>query len=366
MELKLLIMITLVAVLSFTGCAADYNQKNYVMPSEEEEHQATFLQWPHQHTYGLEYMEQLEPIWVEMAVELSKSEDVNIVVYDDQSKERVLKLMESEGADIERLNFFVYQTDDVWVRDNGPIFVRDTKDKLVMLDFGFNGWGEKTNFEKCLDIPKMLSKDMGFEYVNIHDFVLEGGAIELDGNGTLLTTRSSVSNKNRNPNLTEEEMNIYFKTYFSATNIVWLDGVEGLDITDFHIDGFAKFFDENTLLTLDEEDLIEWGVTDSDIELLLNLKNADGNQYEHVILPLTDKNVVLSNGKKLGYKGSYLNFYIANNVVLVPNYNDVNDEVANEIIQSLYPNRKVVGIDVRELYQYGGIIHCVTQQQPLQ
>jgi len=200
----------------------------------------------------------------------------------------------------------------------------------------------------------------------LNELVLEGGAFELDGNGTFLSTRSAVTNKNRNPKFSEADVERYMKEYLGATNFIWLDGVPGLDITDFHIDGFAKFHDQSTIITMNKNDLEEWGVPKKDIQTLLNAKNALGKPYKYVNLPISKHNVILENGKDLGYKGSYVNFYIGNTVVLVPNYHDPNDKIANEIIQKLYPDREVIGIDVRELYKHGGMIHCVTQQQPVE
>ncbi|MFO1443932.1 agmatine deiminase family protein [Bacillus sp. Bva_UNVM-123] len=138
-----------------------------------------------------------------------------------------------------------------------------------------------------------------------------------------------------------------------------------LAITDFHIDRFAKFYDEKTIVTFLENGLVEWGLLTKDIKTLLNAKNALGEPYTYVCLPLSKNNVTLENEEVLDEKGSYVNFYIGNKVVLVPNYKDPNDKIANNIIQKLYHGRKVVGIDVRTLYQHNGMIHCVTQQQPV-
>ena len=148
------------------------------------------------------------------------------------------------------------------------------------------------------------------------------------------------------------------------TNFIWLEGQVGLEITDQHIDGFARFGNSSTIVTMDEDDLLNFDVQPSDIDRLYAAKDKNGNNYTFLKVPLTRNNVVTTNGTNLGYKGSYINYYIANTKVLVPNYNDPNDEVANAIVQSLYPSRKVVGIDVRNLYANGGMIHCVTQQQP--
>jgi agmatine deiminase len=140
--------------------------------------------------------------------------------------------------------------------------------------------------------------------------------------------------------------------------------VVGLEITDMHIDGFAKFANKNTIVTMSESDLLYWEVPQTDIDRLYAAKNKSATTYNYVQLPLTMNNVKTTYGKNLGYKGSYVNYYVANTSILVPNYNDPNDAVANQLIQKLYPTRKVVGIDVRNLYANGGMIHCVTQQQP--
>ena len=155
-----------------------------------------------------------------------------------------------------------------------------------------------------------------------------------------------------------------FEKNLGISHFIWLDGKAGLEITDMHIDGFARFAPGNILVTMSNEDLEDWSVPDTDIKILNNAKNKEAKKYKQVLLPLTKNNVTTEYGKKLGFKGSYINFYIANTVVLVPNYNDANDAIANAIIQKLYPARKVIGIDVRNLYANGGMIHCVTQQQP--
>lgn len=146
--------------------------------------------------------------------------------------------------------------------------------------------------------------------------------------------------------------------------MIWLEGVTGLDITDMHIDGFMKFINSSTMLTMEKDDLLDMGLSEKDANTLYAATNAKGEQYKKVYVPATKNNVKTAYGKQLDYKGSYVNYYVANGVVLVPNYGDVNDEVANKIIQKQYPDRKVIGIDVRNLYENGGMVHCVTQQQP--
>ncbi|WP_141538334.1 agmatine deiminase family protein [Bacillus thuringiensis] len=336
----------------------------YTMPDEKNKHEGTWLQWPHEFTYGQKYQQEVEPIWIQMTNALSKGEKVHIVAYDQEEKERITEVLIDHGVNMEKINFFIAPTDDVWARDTGPIFVYDNDKNLKILDPGFNGWGKKTPYKKDARLRENLSKQLGIERIDWNKFVLEGGAFELDGNGTALLTRSAVTNKNRNAKLSEKDIEKYISD-LGVTNFIWLDGVPNLDITDFHIDGFAKFHDKSTIITLNKKDLAEWGTSDKDINKLLQAKDAEGNKYKYVYLPLSKNNVTLENGKQLDYKGSYINYYIANQVILVPSYNDPNDKIANEMIQKLYPDRKVVGIDVRELYKNGGMIHCITQQQPI-
>lgn len=338
----------------------------YSMPLEEEKHEGTWLQWPHNYTYGKGYKEDIQDIWVNMTKALTIGENVHIIAYNQKEEIAIRKLLVNAGVNMKKVDFYQYPTDDVWVRDNGPIFVYDEKDELVILDWGFNGWGKKEPYKKSDKIPQRISKDLGFKLINLNEVILEGGAIEFDGNGTSLATRSSVTNENRNAHLSEKEIEDYLYDIYGITNTIWLDGVKGEDITDFHIDGFARFLDEETIVTLNDTELKDWGVKKPDRNILLNAKNAKNKRYNYEFLPLTKQNVRLKNGENLGYKGSYLNYYVANSVVLVPNYNDPNDKVANKILQKLYPNRKIVGIDVRQLYKDGGMIHCVTQQQPIE
>jgi len=192
----------------------------------------------------------------------------------------------------------------------------------------------------------------------------EGGSVEIDGNGTLMACKSSILNTNRNNGMTQAQAEAIFTKYLGVTNFIWLDGQAGLEITDQHIDGFARFGNATTIVTMENVDLIDFQVKQTDINKLLAAKNKNGQAYSFLKLPLSQNNVVTTFGKNLGYKGSYCNYYIANTKVLVPIYNDPNDAAAIAKIQTLYPTRTVVGVDVRNLYENGGMIHCVTQQQP--
>lgn len=337
----------------------------YVMPEETVEHEGTWLQWPHHHTYGTFYRNSLDDTWIEMTSALVNSEKVHIIAYDTNERDRIVTLLNNANVPLTNVDFFIHENDDVWVRDNGPMFVYDSNNDLTILDWGFNGWGNDAPFSKCDVIPTSLSNDLTLPVVDLSAVVLEGGAIEHDGNGTMIATRSSVTHSSRNQGLTESQIENYLSTNMGISNFIWLDGVYGSEITDMHIDGFVKFANDSTIVTFNNSDLQYWELSQADIDTLSNAKNINGVAYNFVIVPLTQNDVSTAYGNQLDYKGSYCNYYIANRVVLVPNYNDPNDAVANSIIQGLYPNRTVVGIDVRNLYENGGMVHCVTQQQPL-
>jgi agmatine deiminase len=336
----------------------------YTMPEEIAQHEGTWLQWPHNHTYPPFWREDLEPTWIEMTRELVAGEKVHIIAYDSIEYNHIFQVLTDAGVPLANVDFYIHPNNDVWVRDNGPIIVYDNNDDLVILDWGFNGWGEDAPYALCDAIPPLVSEDIDIPFVDLSAMVLEGGSMELDGNGTLMATKSSIINPNRNPTLTQLQIEEYLTINLGVTNFIWLDGVAGLEITDMHIDGFARFRDSTTIVTMDSLDLQYWEVPATDISILYNAQNVSGNPYNFLYLPLTANDVVTTWGQNLGYKGSYVNYYIGNSAVLVPAYNDPNDAVAISILQTIYPTRTVVGIDVRNLYSGGGMVHCVTRQQP--
>ncbi|MFK7931971.1 MAG: agmatine/peptidylarginine deiminase [Saprospiraceae bacterium] len=325
----------------------------FYMPSEEEPHAGTWLQWPHDYGYDYDKVRRYESIWVEMAKALHTGEEVYIIVYNQYEKQRVKQLLQRKGLNMNKLQFFVWKTDDVWVRDNGPVYVFDKNDELFITDWDFNGWGGKTDYYYCDRIPNQISRATGIPKIKVN-MVNEGGSVELDGNGTLMAKKSSILNANRNPGMTQAEAEDYFRTYLGVENFIWLEGFAGEEITDDHIDGTARFANGNTIVTFAPEDAYE-----GEYEVMKNAQNAAGEPYEIVHLPFTKRKV-----RGTGDYASYVNFYVGNEAVIVPNFNDPMDAVANGIIQDLYPNRRVMGIDCRKLWQDGGALHCVTQQVP--
>lgn len=365
MIMKMTLSASVAALLLIMTVLTNAQTVQYTMPGEDAEHEGTWIQWPHNHLYGPYYRDDVTPTFVSITNALQSGEMVHIIAYDASEQTYITNALTAAGVPMTNVDFYVFPTDDVWSRDNGPMFVYDLDNNLSILDWGFNGWGDDTPYAQCDEIPQSISTAIGIPRVDLSAMVLEGGAVEHDGHGTMMATRSSITHSSRNPNLTEEEIEDYMTNYMGITNFIWLDGVYGQEITDMHIDGFVKFANDSTIVTMSATNLVYWQVTLAEVATINNAVNVDGEQYYTVRLPLTVNDVVTTHGTNLGYKGSYCNYYIANNVVLVPTYNDPNDAVAIGIIQNLYPNRTAVGIDVRNLYEYGGMIHCVTQQQPV-
>jgi len=253
-----------------------------------------------------------------------------------------------------QIDLFAWRYEDVWIRDNGPIFVFDDKNRLNVTDWGFNGWGGRYKYADSDKIPTKVGGALGLSVTNV-PMINEGGSVEIDGKGTLMANRSSILNSNRNPGVTQAGAEACFRKYLGISNFIWLDGVKGQDVTDDHIDGTARFADSETIVTYYREDFMN----PMEYDILVAFTNAMGEPYRIVHLPLTSD--IVSN---IDY-GSYINFYVGNKVVLVPGYDDPNDDVAVEILQDLYgDDRRVVLIPMTEVFRDGGMVHCVTQQQP--
>lgn len=350
------------------------HSQSFQMPSEGYPHEGTWLQWPHHYEYGFLYRDGLDPTWIAMTSALITGEKVHIIAYNAAEQLRITNLLTDASVVLDSIDFYIYPTNDVWVRDNGPIFVFDDNMVLHAEDWGFNGWGGDYNFDLDNPIPALVGTSINVPVVDLNStMITEGGALELDGNGVLMATKSSIltqvnsfgAQAIRNPGMSQLEAENILQQYLGVIKFIWLDGSLSIyDVTDGHIDGFAKFANDNTLVTMNTNDLYYWGLSANDADALLSASNADNVPYNIVSLPLTQNNVVTTYGNNLGYKGSYVNYYIANDVVLVPIYNDPNDDEAIALIGQVHPDKTVVGIDCRNLYESGGMVHCVTQQQP--
>ncbi|WP_289140129.1 agmatine/peptidylarginine deiminase [uncultured Brevibacillus sp.] len=339
----------------------------FYMPAEWEKHEGTWLQWPHNGTNkGEGYREKLDDIWVTMAKELHYGENVHIVACNDVEKEHIeSKLMEAKVS-MDKIDFLIQETDDIWIRDNGPTFVKDDNSNLLLTNWIFNGWGNRYPSENDAMVPVNIGEMYNIQRIEA-SVCLEGGGIEVNGKGSLLATKTSILNDNRNPSLRKEEIERVLSKYLGITNMIWISGLRGEDnhdeVTDYHIDGAARFSNENTILYEydpfgeSEAHLLE--AYERHYQELRQARNTDGKPFQLIPVPVTRKIV-----EEAGSKGSYLNFYIGNEVVLVPIYGDEHDKLGLQIIEGQFPGRRIVGINVSKLYPYGGMIHCVTQQQP--
>ena len=339
----------------------------YSMPAEWETHDATWLAWPHDPVTFPSRVNKVEKTYLDMVTALHKNEHVNLFVTNLKMKSRATKLLEQKGIDLKRINLYVWDYADVWFRDYGPIFVLDKEKKqIAFVHWIFNAWGTKyKDLMKDTQIPSVINN-----MLQLNNFrpgvVLEGGSVDINGRGTLLTTEQCLLNSNRNPHLSKDQIEKFLINYFGISHIVWLkSGIAG-DDTDGHIDNLARFVNPRTVLCAFEEDEHEENhlALKENYEILLKSTDQDGKKLK--VIKMLMPPVIRTNvrGKKTRLPASYLNFYVANKVVLVPTFKHKNDPLALKIIQDQFPGRKVVGIDCTDLIYGMGAIHCVMQQQP--
>ena len=328
---------------------------DFTYPAEDGPHEATWLQWPHDYGWDPDHVERYEESWVQLAEALHTGERVQIIVYDDGVQlKRVRNLLRKRGLNMNNIDLYEYPTDDVWIRDNGPMFVYNDNDELVVEDWQFNGWGEKADYWFDDYIPRDVSYELDLPLQRVR-MVNEGGSIEVDGRGTLMAKRSSILNNNRNPGMTQRQAQRFFRRFLGVTNFIWLDGQKGADITDDHIDGTARFANGDTIVTHRRDDFFD----PKEYDILKSATDVNGETYKIVELPLTDKII-----PSVGDFGIYINYYVGNDVVIIPSYDDPNDDIAADILQEVYPNKDMVLIDFTELFIDGGSVHCVTKEEP--
>jgi agmatine deiminase len=342
----------------------------YRMPAEWEPHAATWLSWPRRE--GISFPESFDrvlPALRAMVEALVESEQVCINVFNDAHEAEARSVL--CGLPIERITFYRIPTNEPWCRDHGPIFrshwSRALADRprragpLAVVDWDYNAWGNKyPPFDLDEVAPARVAEILGVP-VFYPRMVLEGGSIDVNGAGALLTTASCLLSKNRNPNLSRDEIERRLRDYLGVRDILWLgDGIAG-DDTDGHIDDLARFVSERTVVTIVEADRADENYEPLQENLArLREMRIGYNNLEVVTLPMPKE--MVREGLRL--PASYANFYIANTCVLVPTFADSADETALSVLRECFPTRRVVGIDCRELIWGLGTFHCLTQQQP--
>jgi agmatine deiminase len=323
----------------------------FAMPAEWAVHAATWTAWPHDEAQWLGYLEPVRQEFAAFVDTLARFEPVHLIVADEESEADAKARLKSANLRLHRVPH-----DDLWLRDSGAIFVR-RGEEVALTDWEFNGWGRKYPAQLDNQIPSHMARILGGQLWRA-GIVMEGGSLEVNGQGVCLTTRQCLLSPERNPQLDEEELEGYLRDYLGIHSVVWLgEGLEG-DHTDGHIDTITRFVREHVIVTAvceDESDPNHRPLQEN-LEILESL-----GAFQIVRLPLP-KNPLYLEGTRLPL--TYANFYIANGAVLVPIYGDPNDERALSILRQLFPERQVIGLMARHLITGGGAFHCVTQQQP--
>ena len=336
------------------------------MPAEWEMHSGTWLTWPRPE--GISFPDKYETVpdvYAELIRALVRVESVHINVWNAEKEDWVRGLLSDRKTPLDRVSFHHFPAYEPWCRDHGPIFlVRDRAGirERVVVDWDYNAWGGKyPPYDLDDAVPRHVAALRGLPLYS-PGMILEGGSIEVNGAGTLLTTEACLLNPNRNPKLNREQIEQQLRDYLGVRHILWLgDGIVG-DDTDGHIDDIARFTDSQTVVTVVEEDPADanYGLLQENLHRLRSMKDQDGNALRIVELPMPG--VVEYDGQRL--PASYANFYIANRCVLVPTYRHANDARALEVLRPLFPGREVIGIDSTELIWGLGSFHCISQQEP--
>ena len=333
------------------------------MPAEWARHDATWLTWPR--SEGISFPDAFEAIpalWARLAKLLAEGEQVHINVFSPAHEAGVRAALKKADAPVDtRIHLHDFPAYEPWCRDHGPIFVRSERE-MAVVDWRYNAWGGK--YPPCdLDdaVPQHVAKLLGLRLFS-PPMILEGGSIEVNGEGTLLTTEACLLNRNRNPDLTRTEIEAYLRDYLGAEQILWLgEGIVG-DDTDGHIDDLTRFVDATTLVTIVEEDSADenYALLRENSRRLAAMRDPLGRPWRIVDLPTPGR--IEKDGQRL--PASYANFYIANDVVIVPAFDHPNDAKARDILQRLFPARRVVSWPALDLIWGLGAFHCITQQQP--
>jgi agmatine deiminase len=340
----------------------------YWMPGEWEPHHATWLGWPHEKTDWPGKFPTIPWAFAEIVRHLARFERVYLLVQDRAAESQVRDILKKSGANLANVDFFRVPTDRGWMRDSGPIAVRNSSGDVAYTHWRFNGWAKYSNHKKdavaAAQVNKRLKHRLWEPTHKGRRIVLEGGSIDVNGRGTLLTTEECLlsTTQERNPGSTRQDYEQVFRDYLGATQVLWLrNGIAG-DDTHGHVDDLARFVNPTTIVTVVENDPSDanHSALKENLSILRAAKDPTGKSFRIETLPMPAP--IYFDGQRL--PASYANFYIANKLVIVPTFNDVNDRVALNTLASLFPDREVVGIPCRDLVLGLGTLHCMTQQQP--
>jgi agmatine deiminase len=336
----------------------------YYFPAEFHPHVATWLSWPHNEASWPGKIHTIFPYYCQFIKELIKGERVCINVNNEAMKSFAINKLEEAGVDINKVEFYFHPTNDAWCRDHGPAFLinPNAEQKKVIVDWNYNAWGGKYPPHDLDDIiPTLIAKHYQIP-VFYPGIIMEGGSVEFNGKGTLMTSTACLLNPNRNPHLHQEQIEEYLCNYYGVDQVLWIDeGIVG-DDTDGHIDDTVRFVNEDTVLTVIEENKNDenYALLQHNLKQLQQMRLLNGKQLNIVELPMPDE--LIYQDQRLPC--SYANFYIANKSVVVPTFRSTKDDRALQIIQSCFPDREVLGIDSTEIIWGLGSFHCLSQQEP--
>jgi agmatine deiminase len=346
------------------------------MPAEWEPHEATWLAWPHERADWPGKLGAVVWVYAEIVRHLHQSERVHLLVNDDDMRRQARRLLRRAGVDLSRVQFFPFPTDRVWTRDSGPIFlVRGDADsrRVAVSHWRFNAWSKYDNYLRDAQLPERIGAALGLPIFLAllpigagYHVVLEGGSIDVNGQGLLLTTEECLLSpvQARNPGLTQADLERTFADYLGVRKVLWLgQGIAG-DDTHGHIDDLARFVAPRTVVTVVEDDPgdANYQPLQENLRRLRAMTDEEGRLLHVVTLPMPAP--LFFDGQRL--PASYANFYIANDRVLVPTFNDPRDREALAILADLFPDRTVLGIHAVDLIWGLGTLHCLTQQQPME
>ncbi|OIQ22467.1 MAG: agmatine deiminase [Flavobacterium sp. MedPE-SWcel] len=345
-------------------------QLGFHFPGEFAPQRALWLSWPHKEDSWPDKLHTIYKPYCLFILYVSRHQKVCINIVDDAMKQFALEQLNKylslvTDAKLSEVSFYPHPTNDAWCRDHGPAFIINpaTKEKAIV-NWNYNAWGNKyPPYDLDNAIPTKIAEVLD---INVFEpnIVMEGGSVEFNGKGTLLTTTACLLNRNRNPHLSKKEIEDHLKEYYGVSHILWLgDGIIG-DDTDGHIDDITRFVSEDTVVTVIEENKNDenYQLLQDNLTLLKKMKLQDGCPLKVIELPMPK--AVIYEGERL--PSSYANFYIANKCVIVPTYNDdINDKKALDILQSCFKDREVIGIDSTDIIWGLGSFHCLSQQEPV-
>ncbi len=342
---------------------------NYHLPAEWQPHEATWIGWPHNKEDWPGKFSPIQWVYSEIVRKISKGEIVRIIVESKDHEIKVRSTLQAANVEQDNIEFFYLKTDRGWLRDSSPAFVKNNE-HTELVNFKFNGWAKYSNYKKDEKIPKFISEKFGLRKNiaehNGKQVVLEGGSIDTNGKGTLITTEECLMDENvqvRNPSFTKKDYEEIFNKYLGIKNVIWLGkGISG-DDTHGHVDDLCRFVDEKTVVLVQEKNPNDenYKPLNENKERLEEMKLENGSKIEIVNLPMPEPVIF----KKQRLPASYANFYFSNAAVLVPTFNDPNDRIALGILSELIKDRPVIGIHAVDLVWGLGTIHCLTHEQPV-